>query len=67
MCRANQTSPLNISLSVHPINFKVGNSYRAQNKLLTCTHTGGPFMYMIFCIPLGLGKEDEWSYGNDEM
>ncbi|XP_065882715.1 adhesion G protein-coupled receptor L3-like [Dysidea avara] len=28
---------------------------------------GGPFMYMIFCIPLGLGKEDEWSYGNDEI
>ena len=33
-----------------------------------CTHTvGGPLLYMIMCVPLGLARTDEWSYGSDDV
>ena len=27
--------------------------------------TGGPLLYMALCIPLGLARKHEWSYGSD--
>ena len=31
------------------------------------SHTGGPLLYMALCIPLGLARTDDWSYGSDDM
>ena len=28
---------------------------------------GAPLLYMILCIPLGLARTDEWSYGSDDV
>ncbi|XP_065911955.1 adhesion G protein-coupled receptor L3-like isoform X2 [Dysidea avara] len=28
---------------------------------------GGPLLYMIMCVPLGLARTDEWSYGSDDV
>ncbi|XP_065909477.1 latrophilin-like protein LAT-2 [Dysidea avara] len=28
---------------------------------------GGPLLYMIMCVPLGLARTDEWSYGSDSF
>ena len=28
---------------------------------------GCPLVYMALCIPLGLARQSEWSYGNDTM
>lgn len=35
--------------------------------LVMCTHTGGPLVYMALCVPLGLARRDEWSYGTDDL
>ncbi|XP_065912743.1 adhesion G protein-coupled receptor E3-like isoform X2 [Dysidea avara] len=28
---------------------------------------GGPLLYMIMCVPLGLARTNEWSYGSDDV
>ncbi|XP_065916199.1 adhesion G protein-coupled receptor L4-like isoform X2 [Dysidea avara] len=28
---------------------------------------GGPLLYMILCVPLGLARRNEWSYGSDDF
>lgn len=28
---------------------------------------GGPLLYMVLCIPLGLARTDKWSYGSDDV
>ena len=28
---------------------------------------GGPLVYMALCIPLGLARRTEWSYGSDNL
>ena len=30
-------------------------------------HPGVPLLYMVLCIPLGLARTDEWSYGSDDV
>lgn len=34
---------------------------------LVYSYSGGPLLYMAVCIPLGLARTDEWSYGNDDL
>ncbi|XP_065910728.1 serine-rich adhesin for platelets-like [Dysidea avara] len=35
--------------------------------IITLLSYGGPLLYMILCIPLGLGRSDKWSYGSEDL
>ena len=35
--------------------------------MVSSSHSGGPLLYMAVCIPLGLARTNEWSYGNDDL
>ena len=34
---------------------------------MICSYSGSPLLYMGVCVPLGLVRTDEWSYGNDDL
>ena len=35
--------------------------------LVIMSFEGGPLLYMALCIPLGLARTNEWSYGSDNL
>ena len=41
--------------------------YSRKFSLVIMSFEGGPLLYMALCVPLGLTRTNEWSYGNDNL
>ena len=42
-------------------------TYDYSSSLVIMSFEGGPLLYMALCVPLGLVRTNEWSYGNDNL